>query len=187
MIAYISGEVLRILPEYMIVLNGNVGYKVFCAQDILSKHSPKSKVALYTYQVVKEDKNDLYGFETMDEMLFFELLLSVSGVGPKMALAILGLDSMEKLKLAIANGDTAYQTQIPGIGKKKKKKMVLELQDKLAEFAGSSWTLVDNDMVEALKTLGFDAKEIKEYISQIPDNLQTDAEKIKFVLSLKNK
>ncbi len=181
MIAYIKGVVIHIGGDFLIVENSGIGYKIFIPQQLKVKIG--ERIELHLSNIIKEDRNDLYGFGTMDETRFFELLTSISGVGPKSALAIMSLDSIDQLKSAIADGNYNYLTQISGIGLKTAKKMILELQDKLSEFAGESDNTDHEDLIDALKVLGFKLKDIKEHIKNLPDSLETDSEKIKYILS----
>jgi len=183
MIAYIEGEVLLKQSNFAIITAGGIGYKIYATSDTLSKLT--SPVNLYISHIIREDKDDLYGFESLDEMYFFELLTSISGVGPKSALAIMSLDSMDKLQSAIADGNTNYLTQVSGIGAKTAKKMILELQDKLKSFAGHTQDMDNQDLIDALLVLGFNQREIKEHLRNIPDDLHTDSDKIKYILSNK--
>ena len=186
MIAYIEGLAIYIGKEHAILKTDKIGYKIYLKQDDLLKMKDGESYAFYTSHILRENVNDLYGFASVGEVAFFETLISVSGVGPKSALAILNLDSLNNLKKAIANSDTTYLTRVSGIGLKTAKKLVLELQDKLKEFEQESWGKIDDDLVEALRTLGYDMKDIKSILGEIDQEIDT-GEKVKKALQLLSK
>ena len=183
MIAYIEGKIINTGKDFVIVLANSVGYKIFLKQDDLLKADTGSTKSFYTSHILRENTSDLYGFSTLEEVTFFETLVSVSGVGPKSALAILSLDSLNNLKKAIANSDTTYLTRVSGIGLKTAKKLVLELQDKLKEFEQESWNKTDDDFIEAMQTLGYNMKDIKSVANKLDTDLDT-GEKIKKALQM---
>lgn len=128
---------------------------------------------LWIHTHVREDVLDLYGFLDYSELEFFEMLISVSGIGPKGALAILGVTSIETLRKAIGTGDTSYLTKISGIGKKTAEKIVIELRDKIGtELKGSSLQ-GELDALEALKSLGYAQNEIREALKKISSDTDT--------------
>ncbi len=177
MLAYIKGDILQKNEDSVLVLTkSGVGYQVFCASTTLTRYSQGDAAEFYIYQYLKEDKNDLYGFELIDEKNFFEMLLSVSGLGPKSALQMFNLDNMNTLKSAISTANLDYLTQIPGIGQKTAKKILLELQDKLddAVIENQDGTQ-NNDLRDALLSLGYKTRDIHKAIAKIDKNadLQT--------------
>jgi len=167
MIAYIQGRILHVNADHLIVLVNDIGYKVFVGSAVLSNLPDAGHISLYTFHHIKEDKNELYGFENIDELNFFAKLISVSGVGPKSALAILSLDSLDKLQSAIASGNYKYLTQVPGVGPKIAKKMILELQDKLDNIDANELDATDEDLKSALLNLGYKASEIKRILKDV--------------------
>ena len=118
MIGFIEGTIKMTTAKYAIVSTGGVGYKIFATTELLGKLHSQSECALFTHLAVREDALDLYGFENEAELSFFELLLSVSGIGPRSALGILSIANIETLERAIATGDTGYLTKVSGIGRK---------------------------------------------------------------------
>lgn len=187
MIARIEGTTIHMTEKYLIIDVSGIGYKVFTANDTLSKASLGLPIALWTYTAVRENSLDLYGFETIDEMNFFELLLDVSGIGPKSALSILSVASIDILKKAIATGDTSYLNKVSGIGKKTAEKIVIELRDKLkahksddahGELRGES------DILEALKSLGYSQSEARDVLKQIPSSIEGINARIKEALKI---
>src|SRR3989338_2281011 len=118
MIGYLDGTVSAVRPGFVILLSGGVGYKVFATREVLAGLRGKERAALWTHLAVREDVLDLYGFTDEEHLRFFELLLTVGGIGPKSALAILDIAEVEALRNAIAGGNDSYLTKVSGIGKK---------------------------------------------------------------------
>jgi Holliday junction DNA helicase RuvA len=140
MIARIEGTIIHTTDKFFVIDVSGVGYKVFITTDTVGAYGMGDAVALWTYTAVRENSLDLYGFGSIDELSFFELLLDVSGIGPKSALSILTVASIDTLKKAIATGDTSYLNKVSGIGRKTADKIVLELRDKLKAHTGGSHT-----------------------------------------------
>src|SRR6185369_15938313 len=167
MIGSIRGKILLKTDKFVIVETCGVGYKVSVSPEILGlNRKVGEEISLFIHTHVREDALDLYGFLEYSELEFFEMLISVSGVGPRSALAILGLTSIDTLRHAIGTGDTSYLTKISGIGKKTAEKIVIELRDKVAdkmkgEKSGGSLQ-GELDALEALKSLGYSQIEARE-------------------------
>ncbi len=185
MISYLSGITLHKDLKYAVIqTNGGVGYKVFATLDTLGQLTEGSPAVLWIHTVVREDALDLYGFKDRDTLSFFELLLTVSGIGPKSAIGILGAATVPTLREAIVTGETGYITKIGGIGKKVAEKIVLELKGKAgtAEWGASDSNNGDIDVIEALKSLGYNHKEAKDSLEKIPADIVGTTEKIKHAL-----
>lgn len=182
MIGYIRGKIIDQDLKSIILDVSGVGYKIFTNTAILEKDLTKD-VSFWTYLAVRENALDLYGFQTKEELTFFELLLTVSGIGPKSALGILSVASIENLKHAISTGDTGHLTKVSGIGKKNAEKIVLELKDKAEniEFESSSLSH-DMDTIEALKSLGYSEKDSREALKKAVG--ENTGEKIKSALKI---
>lgn len=172
--------------KYVVVDVSGLGYSVFCTSETLVEISEGDTVSLYTYLAVREDALDLYGFKTRDERMFFELLLSVSGIGPKSALSILSVASIETLIQAIGTGDTGYLTKVSGIGRKTAEKIVLELRDKLKARADMSEGNLrsESDAVEALKALGYSQNQARDSLKEVPANIEGTNARIKEALKI---
>lgn len=166
MIARLSGKLIHKSPEYSIIDVGGVGYQVYTPfSTFYELPEIDIQVTLHTYTNVREDALQLFGFLSTDEKEIFQILISVSGIGPKLAVNILSGITPEELKSAISNGNLARLTAIPGIGKKTAERMVLELKDKVlklhkAEAAAPSKPLISTDelledAVSALVNLGY--------------------------------
>jgi Holliday junction DNA helicase RuvA len=183
MIGSIKGTVAYQAAEYCLVETaGGVGYRVFMPVSQLRTLSVGQSVRVLTYTAVREDAIQLYGFMTQQYYDLFTLLLSVSGVGPKGALGILGAAKPEDFYLAVQSRDIKMLTKLPGIGKKTAERMVLELKDKIGtlesaendrEFAeavnGNSDSAAVNEAMAALSALGYSNSEILPVLRKIPD------------------
>ena len=172
MISRIEGTIVFKGDRFVVVNVGGVGYKVFLATETLrSITRDQDRVMFWTHTHVKEDLLDLYGFPTFAEMSFFETLISVSGVGPKSALGILGVAPLDTLKRAIASGEMAYLTKVSGIGKRVAEKIIVDLRDKLGGDTMSDemrqTVQGDTDVIDALLAMGYDGREAREVIQKI--------------------
>ncbi len=135
MIALLSGEIAQRQPEAIVIDVGGVGYRVQIPLSTFYSLPEQGKVSLHIHTHVKEDAINLFGFLSVEEKNFFALLISVSGVGPKLAINVLSHMPAGELALALVEADIPRLTSIPGIGKKSAERLVLELQDKAAGFA----------------------------------------------------
>lgn len=187
MISAIEGTVIGHLPHSLVVNVSGVGYRVFTTPDTASRHADGNPVLLWTHLVVREDALELYGFLSRDELAFFELLILVSGIGPRSALGIVGLGNLEKVKNAIAAGDSKYLTSVAGIGKKSAEKIVVELRDKIANMeafeVGTHSTYRDEeDVVEALKALGYTPSQAREALAHVAETTTETKPRLKEAL-----
>ncbi len=167
MISSIRGKITLKTDKFLISEANGVGYKISISPDTLSK-SPKhgDEIFLWTHLHVREDAMDLYGFLERQELEFFEMLIGVSGIGPKSALGILGIASIETLRKAIGTGDTSYLTKISGIGKKTAERIVIDLRDKFTGEEKGGSLKEELDALEALKSLGYSQNEAREALKQ---------------------
>lgn len=184
MIGQLTGKISHSDSRSVILEVNGVGYKVFISTDTLSKIKDEtSSFTLWTHLVVREDVLDLYGFFTKNELDFFELLISISGVGPRGALSILSLAPPDTLKRAISSGNTSYLTQVSGIGRKIAEKIVLELRDKIGVIESENGNLdQEAETVLALESLGYSNKEAREALRKIPEGITDTSEQVKEVL-----
>lgn len=186
MIGCLSGQTKKIGPNYIILNVGGVGYKVFVPVFVLEKAKIGEDLELEIHTQVKEDQLDLYGFKTSEELAFFELLLSVSGVGPKMALNILSLGSLNSLKDSIAKKDPTLLQSVSGVGRKIAEKIVVELKSKIGTVEGATDAMFadgdSKDVLDALVGLGIPAQDAKRALSNLPNDLSTTEQKIKYAL-----
>lgn len=175
MIGSIKGKIVLKTEKFLIVETGGVGYKVNVSPDTLSKAKKVGdEIFLWIHTHVREDALDLYGFLDQKELDFFEMLINVSGIGPRSALAILGIASIETLRKAIGTGDTSYLTKISGIGRKTAEKIVIELRDKIGEEKGGSSLQVELDALEALKSLGYSQAEARDALKKVSPDTNTN-------------
>jgi Holliday junction DNA helicase RuvA len=180
MIGSIKGKIILKTEKFLIVETAGVGYKINVSPDTLSKiKNLNEEVFLFVHTHVREDTFDLYGFLNQSELEFFEMLLNVSGIGPRSALAILGITSIETLRKAIGTGDTSYLTKISGIGRKTAEKIVIELRDKISEMTkdekGGISLQGELDALEALKSLGYMQNEAREALKKVSPDTNTNA------------
>ena len=187
MIATLKGQVTELGERHVVVETAGLGYKVYVTADALHQLKIDRETKLWTYQAVREDALDLYGFLTKKEEAFFELLLTVSGIGPKSALNILSLVSSETMANAIRTGSTAHLTKVSGLGKKTAEKIVLELKDRLdlALYGGNQSNTdlsSDLDAIEALKALGYEAEEAREALKKVGPEVTATGAKVKAAL-----
>ena len=163
MIAFVEGEVVSIDADSAVVQAGGVGYRVFSGPGTLSSLREGEKARLYTHHLVREDQQALFGFDSPEELAFFELLMTVSGVGPRLALAIVGAHAVTRLQLAIVTGDLDLLTSVSGVGRKTAQRIALELREKMhaAGVAVGPGDSSDSDVVAALESLGYTANEAR--------------------------
>ncbi len=189
MIASLKGTVTHIDTRYIIVDVHGVGYKVFVTADTLHVSKMNTEASLWTYMAVREDALDIYGFPEKRDKDIFELLISVSGIGPKGALNVLSVVSSDTLVNAIRSGSTAHLVKVSGIGRKTAEKIVLELKDKLGGIVSDDVTVgmsSDMDAIEALKALGYDADDAREAMKKTDKNIIDIGAKVKAALKLLN-
>jgi Holliday junction DNA helicase RuvA len=168
MIASVEGVVGAIAADSLVIDVGGIGYQVFAAPAILTTATPGGRLKLHTYHLVREDQQALYGFRTAEELGFFNLLLTVNSVGPKVALAIVGSRPVADLQLAIMTADQPILVAIPGIGKKLAERIIFELKEKVAaagvaaSAAGAGAGAAESEVVAALQALGYSLAEARQ-------------------------
>ena len=167
MIASLTGKVATVRTDSAVIVCGGVGYKVFAGPSTLATLLPGAEGTVHTYHLVREDMQALYGFRTEDELGFFELLITVTGVGPKVGLAIVSSRPVADLQLAIMQGDEAVLTAVSGVGKRLAGRIVLELKEKVAAAGGAGGAgggagAAESEVVAALQALGYTPAESRE-------------------------
>ncbi len=168
MIASVEGAVGAIAADSLVIEVSGIGYRVFAAPAVLAIARAGSPLKLHTHHLVREDQQALYGFRTADELGFFELLLTVTGVGPKVALAIVGSRPVPDLQLAIIEQDQAMLVSIPGIGRKLAERIIFELKEKVAAAgvaargAAGGGGAGEGEVVAALQALGYSLGEARD-------------------------
>ncbi|MBI2049901.1 MAG: Holliday junction branch migration protein RuvA [Candidatus Staskawiczbacteria bacterium] len=182
MISYLAGKIILKKDKFIILEVNSVGYKVFLSrQTLLKLPEIGENLKLFCFQNVKEDALDLYGFLTYDELDFFEVLNDIRGVGPKAALEISALGSLDKIKDRILMQDEKIFEGIPGIGSKKAMTIILELTGKIKMLSGKSKASAD-EAEDALVQLGFSRQLAKDALKQIPTDIKNSEERIKQAL-----
>jgi Holliday junction DNA helicase RuvA len=167
-IASVEGTVGAIAADSLVIEVGGIGYRVYVAPAVITTAAAGGKLKLHTYHLVREDQQALFGFRNAEELGFFNLLLTVTGVGPKVALAIVGSRPTADLQLAILQQDQAVLVSIPGIGKKLAERIIFELKEKVSAAgiaAGTSAavsTASEGEVVAALQALGYSLGEARE-------------------------
>ncbi|MDQ3870278.1 MAG: Holliday junction branch migration protein RuvA [Chloroflexota bacterium] len=171
MIASLEGTVAAVGPDSVVLEIGGIGYRVHAGPGTLAAAREGETLRLHTHHLVREDAEALYGFRTTEELALFELLMTVTGVGPRVALTIVASRPVTDLQLAILQGDEAVLTSVSGVGKKLAGRVVLELKEKVAA-AGMAATLGsdgrsrqqpgESEVVAALQALGYSAGEARE-------------------------
>jgi Holliday junction DNA helicase RuvA len=183
MISQITGEIIHKADKFVIVETNGIGYKVFATTELLSMAKLDEKIKIWTYLAVRENALDLYGFSNKKELDFFELLITISGVGPKTALNILNVANVDSLRKAISTNETAHLTKVSGLGKKMADKIVLELKGKLGSYEEVALGLKEEiDALEALKSLGYSHKESREALQEIDKAITSTSGRVKAAL-----
>ncbi|MDO8425544.1 MAG: Holliday junction branch migration protein RuvA [bacterium] len=185
MLAYLRGTVMAKAGNGVVVAVGDVGYRVFVVAPLRDQLQVGDAVALWTYEVVRDERRELFGFPTADTLALFEQLITVSGVGPKSALGILALGDPQEIRDAIAREDAVYLSKVVGVGRKTAERVIVELKGKMQELApsvlpGVSHT-TDGDILVALEQLGYKAREVRDVLRSLPPS-GTSEEKLKAAL-----
>ncbi len=179
MIAYVEGVPVDAGEDYVIIAVGGLGYRIFVAANRLPAIMAAESVRLYTYMAVREDSITLYGLETSRQLAAFRSLVSVSGVGPRLALAVLSTWPVERLADIVGSEDYAALATVSGIGKKTAQRMVLELKDKLAgggPAAAPSGAVADARA--ALVSLGYRSAEVLPLLQALAREGHEDTEEL---------
>lgn len=184
MIAKIKGTIEYIRDSYVVVDVNGVGYKIFVSAYTLGKLSLKPEVNLYIHTHVREDILALYGFLNLEELEMFELLISVSGVGPKAAIGILSIADPKTIRVAVSSEDPSILTKVSGIGKRTAERVIVELKNKVVGLSvGEKEGIVaDSDALEALTSMGYSVSEAREALKLVPKEVQVVEERIKLAL-----
>ena len=186
MISFLRGKIIFQDKDFIIVEINGVGYQVFVLPNFKTDLE-SDEIEIYTHLYVREDILKLYGFSALGELKLFELLISISGIGPKAAQGILSLASPENIRAAIAHGDASVLTRVSGIGRKTAERVILELRNKVEispeEISGTGRIInADSDVVEALVGLGYRPAQAQAALKEIPSEIESIEEKIKWVL-----
>ena len=179
MIASISGKVIQLTKETVIIDINGLGFEVFVPKPLLSETEAGDLLYLYTYMLVREDNISLYGFASLEEKQLFLQFLAVGGIGPKLSLSILSSLSIDNIRSAILSEKPDYFSRVPGVGKKTAQKIIIQMQGKLPDsegFAIRNITDVDDAVVDALISLGYSVVEAQTALQTIPKDTPDDVE-----------
>ncbi len=186
MISYLKGTIIEKNKNYLIVETGGVGYKVFAAADILNAAVKGKILEIFIYQQTSDQGVNLFGLKNLVELELFELLVSVSGVGPKTALSVFNTGSADDIKMSIFNGDPYLLNKVSGIGKKTAERIILELGGKILSLTGDM-AVADsslNDEIEALMALGYSFNQANTTLKKIDKNSKNSSDRIKQALKI---
>jgi Holliday junction DNA helicase RuvA len=188
----LRGTVLMRAKDHLVVdvggPGGGLGFKLFAPEPTLLQAQVGSEITLHTYLQVREDALTLFGFASEDELGTFELLLTVSGVGPKVALSTLSTLSPDGLRLALANAEPGLIARVPGVGKRTAEKIVLELKDKVRGPTSGMAALAqmvdaDAEVVDALVALGYSVMESQRAVQGLPKDVTGVEDRLRLALS----
>ena len=192
MIASLAGNIRHKELNSITVDVGGVGYRVAVTTETALEAKVGSPISIWTHLVVRETALELFGFLDKETLEIFELLITISGIGPKSALGILNIVSPATLRQAVASEDTTYLTRVSGIGKKNAEKIVLELKNKLKfskedTSTGSVQAREESDALEALVSLGYSERDARDTLKKVPKNIEGASERVKAALKLLSK
>lgn len=190
MISFLSGIIKLKQDNFILVDVHDVGYKVFvCKKMNRGIGKVGQKIRLFTYQHVRENEISLYGFADFNELALFEVLISVSGIGPKAGLNILELGPVSEIKRAIADENMSYLTRVSGLGKKKSQRLIIESKSKIEDLGffskDDSIDTRDNSSIDALQVLiglGYKENEARDALREVPEKSKTTEEKVRGAL-----
>ncbi len=183
MISYLKGTIKDKRQKFIILLVNNVGYKIHTTNKFLEKTKQEQQVELFIHLRQNDDSINLYGFPRQEELQLFELLLSITGVGPRHALGVLELSTAQDIKKAILRDDPSILYKVSGVGKKTAERIVVELKNKLDSLPTDEKKIplddTDTEAFDALTSLGYSDPDIRQAIKRLPADITKTEEKIK--------
>lgn len=185
MIRSLRGNILEVHVSFCILDVGGLGYEIRTTGSVLSGLTAGEGILFYIHDHIREDAHDLYGFLAYGDLELFERLLSVSGVGPKVALTLMSAGSAGSVRKAILDGDLGFLTSIPGVGKKTAQKIILDLKGRLVEEEGMSSG--DAEVVEALVSLGYASGDARKAVQALPVSVVDVSARIREALKMLSK
>lgn len=193
MIAYVKGQIIEKTLNSVVVDVMGVGYEIFTTARDAELATIDSEQKFYTYHSVKENSEELYGFSTLAAKRLFELLITVQGIGPKAALAILSLDEVEVVRNAIATANASFITKASGVGKKSAERITVDLRDKVGlpsyiatnSQPTASTPMAGDEALDALMALGFNLADASLFLSDVPTDLPA-GERVRLALKKRN-
>jgi len=189
MISHLKGAIIAENERYIVLDVRGVGYKIYVTTETRKQAGKTAETSLWTHLAVRENALDLYGFLEQTELQFFELLTTVSGIGPKTALGIMNIAPIESILTAVAKNDAGYLTKTTGVGNKNAQKIVLELKGKLNGFTFESAEVSSEgaDALDALQALGYSLKESRDALGKVGETAKTPSEKVREALKILGK
>ncbi len=193
MIAYLEGKILNKGKDFIVLKTGSIGYKVFVNSNLLSEIITSEEIELFIYHHITEQNSLLFGLKNPEEQEFFELILSVSGIGPKTALNVLATASIFEVKDSISRGESDLLNKVSGIGPKTAERVVLELRNKIghiemsADDMKSGGGLASGDEIDALIALGYSMTQARDSLRGVDKEIKDSGERIKKALKSLNK
>jgi len=189
MIYQVSGNLITKHKDFVIIEVSGIGFKIVCTTNTINTIKLKQKILLHTYLHVREDALDLYGFYSTLEREVFLLLIGISGIGPKLAITILGGILPDELKDKIISGDVGSLTSIPGVGAKTAKRIIVELKDKFTKIEEGSLGFSDklnsklyDDALNALSSLGYSPQQSKQVLDRIANGKDDNKHNIESII-----
>jgi Holliday junction DNA helicase RuvA len=184
MIAKLKGKIEYLRDNYAVIDVGGVGYKVFLSVYTYGKVAAMKEADLYIHTYVREDILALYGFLTLEELEMFELLIGISGIGPKAAMGILSIADPKTIRTAILNEDPSILTKVSGVGKKTAERVILELKNKIADMpqADKDQSVTDSDAIEALVSMGYSVSDARDALKLVSADIKDVGERVKLAL-----
>jgi len=183
-IAKLKGKIEYVRDNYAVVDVHGVGYKVYLSAYTFGKVAGMQEINLFIHTYVREDTLALYGFLAFEELEMFELLISISGIGPKAATGILSIATPKTIKTAILNEDPSILTKVSGIGKKTAERVILELKNKVADISTGEKekVAIDSDAIEALVSMGYTNSEARDALKSVPNDVKDVGQRVKQAL-----
>jgi holliday junction DNA helicase RuvA len=184
MIAKLKGKIEYLRDNYAVADVSGVGYKVFVSAFTMGKIASQKDVEFFIHTYVREDALSLYGFLSLEELEMFELLLSISGIGPKAAMGILSIADPKTVRTAIINEDPTILTKVSGVGKRTAERVIVELKNKVKDISeGERKEIVaDSDALEALASMGYAITEARGALKLVPADIKDVGERVKMAL-----
>lgn len=183
MIAKLTGTISDKLQDSLIIDISGIGYEVFVPLEDWGGAKQGSSVSFYIYDHIREDLHVLYGFGELDAKQLFIQLIGISGIGPKVAMAVLSATSITRLKQAIVAGDPDLLRGVSGVGKKTAERIVVELRGKIKDTVGTPVSSGDN-VYQALISLGYNSMQAQDAVAAIPQEITGEADRIKAALKV---
>ncbi|MDA3840051.1 MAG: Holliday junction branch migration protein RuvA [Patescibacteria group bacterium] len=188
MIAYLEGKILNKGKDFLIIKTGGIGYKVFVNTALISEFDIGQEAELFIYHHITEQSSLLFGLKNPEEQEFFEMILSVSGIGPKTALNVLAAASIYEIKDSISRGEPDLLNKVSGIGPKTAERVVLELRNKIghiemsANSKNATGGFASGDEIDALISLGYSMTQARDALRSIDKDIKDSGERIKEAL-----